>query len=276
MTATSGLEDLARKAIAGDRESVEALVRSLHGDVYKLSLRMLWNPDDAQEAAQEILVRVVTRLATFDFLSRLQTWVYRVAVNYLLDVRKSAVERMNLSFDRMADDLHDGLADDSFPPAEQSVLIEEVKIGCTLAMLQCLDRPHRLAYIFGEVLDLPGSESAAALGVAPAVLRKRLERARAQILAFTKSYCGLVSDAAACRCNRRVPAALRLGRVNPALPVFSVHSISFEQLRTAVRQLDQARTVLELHRSSDPRISSRQLVELIMEALDASSVPNLE
>jgi RNA polymerase sigma factor (sigma-70 family) len=276
MTATSCLEDLARKAIAGDRDSVEALVRSLHGDVYKLSLRMLWNPDDAQEATQEILVRVVTRLATFDFLSRVQTWVFRVAVNYLLDVRKSAVERMNLSFERMADDLHDGLADDTFPSTEQSVLIEEVKIGCTLAMLQCLDRPHRLAYIFGEVLDLPGSESAAALGVAPAVLRKRLERARAQILTFTKSYCGLVSDAAACRCNRRVPAAVRLGRVNPAMPVFATHSASFEQLRTAIRQLDHARTILELHRSSDPRALPGQLTGLILKALDAKSVPNLK
>jgi DNA-directed RNA polymerase specialized sigma24 family protein len=54
---------------------------------------------------QEILVRVVTRLSQFDFRSRLKTWVYRVSVNYILDVKKSPVERLHLTFDRFAEDL---------------------------------------------------------------------------------------------------------------------------------------------------------------------------
>jgi hypothetical protein len=52
--------------------------------------------------------------------------------------------------------LAEGLASDGPGESERSILIEEVKIGCTLAMLQCLDRPHRLAYILDEILDLPG------------------------------------------------------------------------------------------------------------------------
>ncbi|MGH9221305.1 MAG: hypothetical protein ACRD1W_18510 [Vicinamibacterales bacterium] len=69
------------------------------------------------------------------------------------------VERMRLTFDQFANDLEDGLS--AAPPdAEESLLIEEVKIGCTLGMLQCLDRPHRLAYVLGEILDLSGPESA--------------------------------------------------------------------------------------------------------------------
>ena len=61
---------------------------------------MLWNREDAEDATQEILVRVVTRLAQFDFRSKLKTWVYRVAVNYILDVKKSPVERMHSTFHR--------------------------------------------------------------------------------------------------------------------------------------------------------------------------------
>ena len=81
-------------------------------DIYGLALRMLWNREDAEDATQEILVRVVTRLSQFDFRSKLKTWVYRVAVNYILDVKKSPVERMQLSFDRFAEDLADGLSAD--------------------------------------------------------------------------------------------------------------------------------------------------------------------
>ncbi len=97
------LEDIARQAIGGDRDALDRLVRALQGDVYGLALRMLWNREDAEDATQEILVRTVTRLAQFDFRSKLKTWVYRIAVNYLLDVKKSPVEQMRLNFQRFGD-----------------------------------------------------------------------------------------------------------------------------------------------------------------------------
>jgi hypothetical protein len=72
--------------------------------------------------------------------------LYRIAVNYILDVKKSPVEQMNLKFQRFGVDLVEGLSSDGPADSERSVLVEEVKIGCTLGMLRCLDRPHRLAY----------------------------------------------------------------------------------------------------------------------------------
>jgi DNA-directed RNA polymerase specialized sigma24 family protein len=66
------------------------------------------NREDAEDATQEILVRVVTRLVQFDFRSRLKTWAYRIAVNYILDVKKSPVERLRLTFERCGADLAEG------------------------------------------------------------------------------------------------------------------------------------------------------------------------
>jgi RNA polymerase sigma factor (sigma-70 family) len=103
----STLEDFARQAIDGNRSALDSLVKQLQGDVYGLAIRMLWNRADAEDATQEILIRVVTRLAQFDFRSRLRTWVYRIAVNYILDMKKSPVERMNLTFNAFAADLAD-------------------------------------------------------------------------------------------------------------------------------------------------------------------------
>jgi RNA polymerase sigma factor (sigma-70 family) len=264
---TPTLEELARRSIDGDRAAVEALVRALQVDVFGLALRMLWQRESAEDATQEILVRVITRLAQFDFRSRLTTWVYRVATNYLLDVKRSPVERMQLTFDRFADDLADGLSTDGPAEAERSVLTEEVKIGCTLGMLQCLDRPHRLAYILGEVLELPPGEAAEALAVEPAAFRKRLERARRRVEAFARQHCGIVSDQAACRCHLRVPAAVQIGRVRPGDPQFAESARSFAEARDAVRRLDHARQVLELHRRSRPRESSIDFARRIAAAL---------
>ena len=263
------LEDVARLALEGDRDAVESLVRELQGDVYGLALRMLWNREDAEDATQEILVRVVTRLAQFDFRSRLKTWVYRIAANYILDVKKSPIERMNLTFRGFADDLLEGLSSEGPADVERSLLIEEVKIGCTLGMLQCLDRPHRLAYVLADILDLSGPEAAEALGISADLFRKRLQLARTEVEAFTREHCGLVSDSAACGCHRRVPVALRLGRVRPAALGFAGQPASYQETRALVRRAEQARWAVQAHRTSHPQSPTVDFARYIARSFDS-------
>jgi RNA polymerase sigma factor (sigma-70 family) len=272
MTKPTTIEDIARKALDGDREALDALVRALQGDIYGLALRMLWNREDAEDATQEILIRIVTHLSQFNFKSRLKTWAYRVAVNYVLDVKKSAIERLHLNFERFADDLNTGLEPTSATGAEHSLLIEEVKVGCSMAMLQCLDRPHRAAYVLGEVMELSGPEAADALEIQPALFRKRLQHAREAVVAFTKSHCGLVSDSARCRCHRRVPAGA-ISDAAPAKPIqFARRPTSFEEARSLVRQVDKARWVVQVHRTSQSE-SSIDFARRLLDAIDLSSGP---
>lgn len=261
------LEALAASAVAGDRVAVERLVAALQRDVYQLSLRMLWSREDAEDATQEILVRVITRLGQFDGRSRLKTWVYRVATNHLLDIKRGPIERQRLSFDRFAEDLRRGLDDGGPTEVERSVLVEEVKIGCTLAMLQCLDRPHRLAYVLGEIFELEAPDAADALAIAPAAFRKRLQRARERIETFMHSHCGLVADDARCSCHRRTSAAVAAGRVVADAPRFARGSASFVELRDLVRRVEVGRRAVEAHRTSRPRDATVDFAHRVASAL---------
>jgi RNA polymerase sigma factor (sigma-70 family) len=274
VTEETTLEETARRAVNGDRNALDGVVTALQGDVYGLSLRMLWNREDAEDATQEILVRVVTRLSQFDVRSRLKTWVYRVAVNYLLDVKKSPVEQLRMTFDQFTDDLADGLSVEGPADAERSLLVEEVKIGCTLGMLQCLDRPHRLAYVLGEVFEMAGPDAAEAMNIAPDLFRKRLQLARTKIESFTREYCGLVSDHASCACNRRVPQAVRIGRVREGAADFAAKAASFDEARTAVRQVEEARRALQVHRFSAPRASTIDFARRIADTLPGGRIPS--
>jgi RNA polymerase sigma factor (sigma-70 family) len=262
-------EDLARQAVEGHRQALDELVTQLQADVYRLAVRMLWNREDAEDATQDILVKVVTRLAQFDFRSQLRTWVYRIAVNHLLDVRKSPVERMRLTFETFAEDLAAGLSDAGPRASERSLLVEEVKIGCTLAMLQCLDRPHRMAYVLGEIFELAGPEAAAALEISPALFRKRLQLARETIVSFTRQHCGLVADAAECACHRRVPAAVTAGRVDAEALQFAGASSSFDEARAMIRRVEEARRTIVLHQAATPRESSVDFARRIRDTFDA-------
>jgi len=262
------LEEAACRALAGDKDALNHLVSALQGDLYGLALRMLANREDAEDATQETLVRIVTRLAQFDSRSKLKTWAYRIAVNYILDVKKSASERMRMSFEQFAEGITMGCSDDAPPEAEQSLLIEEVKIGCTFAMLQCLDRPHRLAYILGEIMEMAGPEAAEILEIPPELYRKRLQMARNAIVRFTKSYCGLASDDAPCRCNRMVPAALKTGRISTETCTLAAKPTSFEQVRSQVRQVEEARWALQVHRTNQPQLATVDFARRLIATLE--------
>jgi RNA polymerase sigma factor (sigma-70 family) len=210
-----GLRAAVEAARSGDRQALDRVLCAIQDDVFRLSLRMTGCPDDARDACQEVLIKVVTRLDSFRGESSVRTWTYRIAVRHLLDRKKSRVESLAVTFERFDADLLDGLA---APEASDPVMVEEVKLGCTLAMLTCLDREQRLAYVLGEVFDLPHAEAAELCGVTEEAYRQRLSRARRTLEAFTQSYCGLVQAAAACRCDQRVVRAIELGRIERGRP----------------------------------------------------------
>ena len=147
-----------RAAQAGDARALEQLVLSVRDRVYRLSLRMTARPADAEDATQEILIRVITRLSTFRGEAAFSTWVHRIAVNYLLDRSKNAVERLETTFDAFAADLLDGLASSPSSAPDARILEREVQLACTHAMLTCLDREHRIAYILGEIFDVDSDD----------------------------------------------------------------------------------------------------------------------
>jgi RNA polymerase sigma factor (sigma-70 family) len=207
---------LVRRAADGDGAALEAVLRAVQDDLYRLALRMLWHPADAEDATQEILVRLATRLGSFRGEAAFGTWAYRVAVNHLLTTRRRRAERAALSFEEFGVDLASGL-DRAYaaPEVDEALLEEEVKVGCTQAMLLCLDRGHRAAYILGEVFELPSAEAAWVLELEPAAYRKRLSRARDRVRSFMEGHCGLVRPENPCRCRRRIGTAIATGRVDP-------------------------------------------------------------
>lgn len=258
----------------GDREALEFIVRAVQRDVYGLAMRFLWHPQDAEDATQDILIRIISGLNGFKGESSFRTWVYRVACNTLLTLREKRIAQQFLSFEEFGEDLTQGLSDEPLHDnygVYEALLVEEVKIGCTLAMLMCLDRDHRLAYILGEILDLEHRESAEILVISPSAFRKRLSRANTRIVAFMTSHCGLVNPVNTCRCRRRVDTAIALGRVNPNELLFAstlVQAKHFPEVLQTIRQLEATRRAAALYRSNPEPEPSKVFMVWLTALLD--------
>ena len=255
--------DLVRSAAAGDREALESLVEGIQDRVYGLALRMLWHPEDARDATQEILLRVVTHLSSFRYESSFLTWVYRLATNALLNFRKSRLEREAYDFQRFGHELDQGLSES--PSIEKELLVEEIKIGCTLGMLTCLDRDHRLAYIIGEILEFDGPLAAEILEILPATFRQRLSRARKAVIEFTRRKCGIVNSANSCHCERRVSTALETGRVDASRLLFATTASHTRQALTEIQKLEETRRIAAIYRSHPEFRSPEDFRKLIRE-----------
>ena len=182
--------------------------------------------------------------------------------------------KRGVSFEEFGEDLARGLSDASLRveyDLDEELLLEEVKVGCTLAMLMCLDRNHRLAYILGEIVELDHHEAAEVLEIAPAAYRKRLSRARASITSFMISRCGLAHPANACRCRRRITSAVDLGRVDPANLLFASsldQAKRFPQVLAKIRQLEETRRAAALYRSHPDPKPSKAFVSWLRKVVD--------
>jgi RNA polymerase sigma factor (sigma-70 family) len=214
---SEALEELAARAVKGDRDALDRVVAALRDDVFGLSMRMLAHPADAEDQTQEILVRIVTNLGTFQGESALRTWAFRVASNHLVSCAKSRYERFVSSFDDIDRVIEQGesIAPVALSEADATLLADEVKLGCLHAILLALDRDERMAYALGEVFGLTSDEAAEVVATTPAAFRKRLSRAREKLSRYMGKTCGLISQAARCSCRRQIPVHLKHDFIKP-------------------------------------------------------------
>ncbi len=215
--------ELVEKAMNGDKQSLEKLIVGIKDKIYNLSLRMLWNPADAEDVTQEILIKVITNLSKFRLESKFSTWVYSIASNHLININKRGIENQELSFEIFEKGIESGF--DTKEPVmisevDRNMLAEELKVSCTYAMLLCLDREHRMIYILSSMFGVNSSEGAFIMNITPEAYRKRLSRTREKMRNFMENNCGLVNPDKMCRCNKRIEVAIENRRINPEQLIF--------------------------------------------------------
>lgn len=93
-------QDLVRHAQQGSREALELLIGRHQAWIYNIVLRMVYNPYDAEDATQEILIKLLTTLSAFEGRSRFRTWLYRIVVNHVLNMTRTRSEAWDWTFEK--------------------------------------------------------------------------------------------------------------------------------------------------------------------------------
>ncbi len=257
--------ELVEQSLKGKKESLEVLIKSVNGLVFNLSIRFLWEREDAEDATQEILMKVITNLSKYDHKSKFSTWVYRVAVNYLINLKKTKLER-SISFGDFSEDLKGLKAPASYDEPDKYLLEKELKTGCTLAMLQCLTRDQRIAFVLGSVMKIKSNVGGEITGTSPANFRKRVEKSRKLIGDFLSANCGVYSPENKCRCSNRINTALKCGQMDR-------NNIRFaEKVEYMNSEMEELHSMEGIYHNHGNQLSDQRMLNQIQKLLETKKI----
>ncbi len=173
------------RGLSGDARALDALFARNNRALYQTALRVLGNPEDAEEALQEGLLSAYRNLPRFERRSQFSTWLTRIVINAALMRRRSKRARPAVSLDEVVSEGDLPLADrfaDASPNPEQLYAGTELgdRMNKKLAEISPL---LRTAFWLREIEGLSAEEAAQVLGVSRNTLKARLWRARQELAA---------------------------------------------------------------------------------------------
>ena len=259
---------LIEQILLGSRSALESLIGRYQGWIYNVSLKMTMDHQDAEDITQEILIKLLTKLGTYQAEKGLfRTWLYRIVGNHVLNMKTRKYEKVFFSLEECTAAI-DQVPDESIEGSpEQLLMIEELKIKCLTGILICLDRKHRLAFIMSDIFGVPHTEGKEVLETSAANYRKILSRARKKVNSFINQNCGLIDSANPCHCSKKLKGFIRAGFIDPSNMTFyndQVKSISeaVRMNRGALEQMvtpDKARDIFQHHPYYDPPNLDKQI-----------------
>jgi RNA polymerase sigma factor (sigma-70 family) len=276
-------QDVIARATQGDLPALDATLMAIQPGVYNLAVRLLGNREDAADATQEILLKVLTNLGGFRAQAAFTTWVFQIARNHLLTASTRSRESPEVSLEALGERLQEGLAFSAslgdpqgtartLTP-EDKLAARQVALGCTQNMLMALDREQRLVYVLDVVFGLTSSEAAEVLAITPDAYRQRLSRARTKLDGFAAGTCGQVNRSADCQCERQLPALAHVaqcgGASKPRVPRVVMHRRERDETErqfNALLRMGDAAAVFRAHPNYEAPEAIVQSIRVVLRA----------
>jgi RNA polymerase sigma factor (sigma-70 family) len=211
--------DYINLALEGDAAALEALILRHQSWIFNIALNMTGNIHRAEDATQEILIKTIAKLSTYDQKkAAFRTWLYRIVANHVINMKESKREKFfadhaeSLDFATFSLNLPDTK---KLAPMRDKEIIDETKNYCTLCILLCLTRMERMVLILGAIFDVTDRIGAEICDISRANFRKILSRSRKKVADYFQNNCSLFDERNPCKCSDQVSYLINLGMIKP-------------------------------------------------------------
>jgi RNA polymerase sigma-70 factor (ECF subfamily) len=176
---------------SGDRSALAQLVEAFSGQIYQLALKMMNNPQDAEDVLQNTFIKAFQHVAEFEGRSKLSTWLYRIATNEALMMIRKRRPEINEADSQAMDSEDADITPTEFVDwgmlPENELLSSESKKQLDQA-IQNLPEKLRIVFLLRDIEGLSIQETAQSLDLNEAVIKTRLLRARLRLREALAAY----------------------------------------------------------------------------------------
>ena len=169
---------LVERVLAGDRRAFEPLVRKHERRVFRVTLAVLGNIEDAEEAMQDTFIKAFRHLDQFRREARFTTWLTRIAINEAIQKRSTRKNLVPLAEAETATEQFTPKRYESWKSNPEQLYGKQEIHRIVECAIQSLPEIYRVAFVLRDIEELSAEEAAEALGITVPALKSRLLRAR--------------------------------------------------------------------------------------------------
>jgi RNA polymerase sigma-70 factor (ECF subfamily) len=174
----SELAEIVRRAKAGDPGAFEQIILRHERLVFRIALRLLGHVEDAEDAAQDVFLKLHKHLRRLDDTRAFSPWLYKVTLNACRDIASKRKRDQGVSLENIKP-----------PAAPQEKNLEDERRIVALG-LKRLPQKERAALVLRDIEGLPTAEVARVLGSSEATVRSQICSARLKIKRFADGFQG--------------------------------------------------------------------------------------
>ena len=208
---------LVQAAQEGSQKALEKLVKLHQRFIYNVALKFVRDPDAAADLSQEVLIKMITKLAQFKGKSSFRTWLYKIVVTHFVNSKQRRSEQQVASFDEYGVFLDNAYTTEEMTEEEEEQhqnKIVNIRTRCMTSMLLCLDRQQRIVFILGSIFNIKSNIAAKLLDITAENFRQQLSRAKADLFQFMDNKCGLINPNNPCRCSKKTKGFIKDGLID--------------------------------------------------------------
>jgi RNA polymerase sigma factor (sigma-70 family) len=208
--------NLVTNALNGDRNALDTLVARHHPWIYNIARRMVLKNEDAEDIAQEIIIKMLTKLSTYNHAkAAFNTWLYRIIVNHVINMKTRGYEPYVKKLEEYYVCLNDMQDEEPENTPEMQLMISDLKIGCLEGVFLCLDRRQRIVFILVVAFNVSDKQGSEIMEISKANFRKILSRARSKLFQYMDGNCGIVNEKSPCKCRNKVTGYVKAAELTP-------------------------------------------------------------
>jgi RNA polymerase sigma factor (sigma-70 family) len=241
-----------------------ALFNDYYKTVYNIAYKLTGNKEDAEDILQEVFYIALRNLPKFRGESKISTWLYTITQNAARKYLKRTAKSSFVTLENFIHTAVDAKGAEEFTALEKEYYITQVKEGCLLALIRCLNFNQRTAFILNMLANVEIRDVALIINKTSNATRILIHRAKQNIKKFLCDNCSLYNPFNPCHCQYLINFSLKNNWIQKYSSTLKRKNLTAREVENDLKEFKK---FIRLYTAIPAHVPSRDFVQRIQEEI---------